>query len=100
LLSIKEDNAVIVEEKQPLQPLKQNSSTNQTHSNDAQKECTLAILTLTDDLDAIVQLIKDRGFVILKTKAFQLTLDQAKEFYKDHQYDTSYYDKYTTWLSR
>jgi nucleoside diphosphate kinase len=82
----------------PPQPLQQNS-TNQIHSNDAQ-ERTLAIITLDGNLDAITQHIKSYGFSVLNTKAFRLSMDQAKEFYQDYEQDQTYYDKYTTWLSR
>lgn len=49
--------------------------------------------------DDIKNLIRDAGFQIVKEKKMQLTLEQAQEFYKEHQ-GKPFYPELTQWMSR
>ena len=48
--------------------------------------------------DEIVKMIKDSGFNILAEKEYTMTMDVAKEFYKEHE-GKPFYETLTTWMS-
>jgi len=48
--------------------------------------------------DEIVKMIQDNGFEILAKKEYRMTLDVAKEFYKEHV-GKPFYETLTTWMS-
>lgn len=67
-------------------------------AQEEQQERTLALITYTEDLNAIINHIEKDGFTVINTKTIQLSLDQAQEFYMDHLAQ-NYYDKMVRWLS-
>jgi len=48
--------------------------------------------------DDIVTMIKNNGFTILAEKEYTMTMDIAKEFYKEHE-GKPFFDELTTWMS-
>jgi len=48
--------------------------------------------------DEIINIIKDNGFNILAEKEYKMTVDIAKEFYKEHK-GRAFYNDLTTWMS-
>jgi len=48
--------------------------------------------------DDIVKMIKDNEFTILAEKEYTMTIDVAKEFYKEHE-GKPFYEELTTWMS-
>jgi len=48
--------------------------------------------------DDIVNMIKNNGFTILAEKEYTMTMDVAKEFYKEHE-GKPFYETLTTWMS-
>ena len=48
--------------------------------------------------DEIVKIIKDNGFDIVAEKEYTMTMDVAKEFYKEHE-GKPFYETLTTWMS-
>lgn len=49
--------------------------------------------------DEIIEKIKQRGFTIIQEKELQLSVNDAKEFYKEHE-GKGFYEELTTWMSR
>ncbi|OUM62039.1 hypothetical protein PIROE2DRAFT_44691, partial [Piromyces sp. E2] len=52
----------------------------------------------TGKKDDIIKMIKDNGFDIIAQKEYTMTMDVAKEFYKEHE-GKPFYDELTTWMS-
>lgn len=69
-------------------------------SENKEHERTLAILTCSDQLENIVEYIRDHGFTIVISKQCQLTPSQAEEFYENHRRNQSYFEKQVNWLGR
>lgn len=91
------EDITVEEEGKEASSAQDTTSENISHSN--LQERTLAILTDTSDLDAIIQLITSNGFTIVTSKKFELTPEEAEEFYQDHA-KQNYYEKAVRWLSR
>ncbi|KAF1799259.1 hypothetical protein V8B55DRAFT_1518127 [Mucor lusitanicus] len=90
------EDITVEEEGKEASSAQDTTSENISHSN--LQERTLAILTDTSDLDAIIQLITSNGFTIVTSKKFELTPEEAEEFYQDHA-KQNYYEKAVRWLS-
>jgi len=52
----------------------------------------------TGKKDEIIKMIKDKGFDIAAEKEYNMTMDVAKEFYKEHE-GKSFFEDLTTWMS-
>jgi len=67
-----------------------------------QKTTTLALIKPdaygAGKKDDIVKMIKDNGFTILAEKEVNMTMDIAKEFYKEHT-EKPFFGDLTTWMS-
>jgi hypothetical protein len=78
--------------------LNNDNSNNDKNEIIEEEERTLALISYNDHLYDIINHIKKEGFTVIDTKTIQFSLEQAKEFYSDHQ-TQNYYDKMVKWLS-
>jgi len=79
-------------------------NTQNNAQNDTQNQKTTTLALIKPDAygagkkDDIIKMIKDNGFTILAEKEYTMTMDVAKEFYKEHE-GKPFYGDLTTWMS-